>query len=301
MTCPTWHIPLAQRLGVADELVTEDAGTGDPVEHEGADASMLRAALRGAHPPDVIVALRVPELEVAEALSERGARVLIAYRHPEVDATARFPEFSYSDHILVRWERLLGASGVRTRRADLHLDVDPHQPDRAHTLIHVGAGSIARQWPPANWSQVARSLEAQGHRVVLTGSSNEAALVAHVTRGAGLAAGRDLSGDTDVLALAELVAGARLVLSCDTGVAHLAIGLRRRSVILFGAVSPAWWGPPPGCLLHRCIWKGRLGEPYAPHCDPGLLEISVQEVLDAAVGTDWPDSGTYSCPFLSCY
>ncbi len=306
MTCPSWLVPLAEQLALADDLITEDAGSGDPVDHEGADASMLRAALGGPLPPDVVVALRVPERSVAEALVERRARVLVAYRHAEVEETSSFPGFSFSDHILVRWERLLDSFGISTRRAELHFDTGEDRPyaRKGHTLIHIGAGSPARRWPAERWSDVARSLEARGHRVILTGTADEVALVARVRHDAGLPPDRDLSAQTDVLAVADLVEGAKLVLSCDTGIAHLAIGLRRPSVILFGAVPPTWWGPPPGCPLHRSLWKGRLGEPYAPQPDAGLLEISVEEVLHAALTTDWPNCGraagdAYSCPFLT--
>ena len=302
MTCASLLVPLASRLEVADELVTEDRGAADPVEHERADRSMLRRALGDSDPPDVVVALRVPQPDVLDSLVRLGARVLVAYGHPEVEASAGFPDFSFADHIVVRWERLLDAAGIATDRADLHVDLWPDRgrADAAHTLIHVGAGSPARCWPAERWSELARTLEARGHRVVLTGSPGEAALVARVGRDAGLPPDRDVSAKTDVMAVAALVAGARLVLSCDTGIAHLAVALRRRSVTLFGAVPPSWWGPPPGCLLHRTLWKGRFGDPYAPQPDPGLLEISVDEVVDAALEPGWPGGGdAYSCDFLS--
>ena len=296
MTCPSWLASLATHLGLADVLVTEDDGAGSPVEHESADESMVRKALECARAADVVVALRVPERDVAGALVECDSRLVMRYRHPDVDATAAFPEFSFNDHILVRWERLLDAWGVPSRRSDLHFGLNAPSVGRS-TLIHVGAGSPARRWPEERWSEVAQRLEAAGHSVQLTGSADEAALVARVRRGAGIPADRDVSGRTDVLALARLVAGARLVLSCDTGIAHMAIGLRVPSVILFGAVAPAAWGAPPGCRMHRSLWKGCHGPPYAPRPARGLLLISVDEVLETALG-DWPDDA-YSCPFLA--
>jgi ADP-heptose:LPS heptosyltransferase len=73
------------------------------------------------------------------------------------------------------------------------------------------------------------------------------------------------------------------VLSADTGVAHLATALGRPSVVLFGPVSPAEWGPPAG-PRHLALWSGRLGDPHSDRPDPGLLEIGTREVeaaLDA--------------------
>jgi len=302
-TCPSWLLPLATRLNVADDFIVEDRASADPTDHERADGSMLRKALCRSETPDVVVALRVPEPGLLQELLRQRPRILVAYGHPEVDATADFPEFSFSDHILVRWERLLDWHCIPTRRTDLHVALWPDgaQTDGAHTVVHVGAGSPARCWPALRWGEVARSLTSYGHRVVLTGSAGEAAVVARVCRDAGLSTERNVFARTDAVALAELVAGARLVLSCDTGIAHLAVALRRRSVTLFGGVPPAWWGPPPGCALHRTLWKGRFGEPYGAEPALGLLEISAGEVLDAALNPEWPDATNraYCCPYLA--
>jgi ADP-heptose:LPS heptosyltransferase len=67
----------------------------------------------------------------------------------------------------------------------------------------------------------------------------------------------------------------------DTGVAHLATAYRTPSVLLFGPMSPALWGPPLARPQHRVLWHGHLagrGED-GPH--PALLDIDVAEVLDA--------------------
>jgi hypothetical protein len=79
-----------------------------------------------------------------------------------------------------------------------------------------------------------------------------------------------------------LVAAARVVLCSDTGVAHLATAYRTPSVVLFGPVGPADWGPPPGRLRHRALWSGRHGDPAADRADPGLLSFTPLDVLRAA-------------------
>ena len=81
-----------------------------------------------------------------------------------------------------------------------------------------------------------------------------------------------------------LVAAAALVLCGDTGVAHLATAYRRPSVVLFGPVSPALWGPPArtspdGSVLHRVLWHGDgNGDPWGADLDPALEKITVDEV-----------------------
>jgi ADP-heptose:LPS heptosyltransferase len=64
-------------------------------------------------------------------------------------------------------------------------------------------------------------------------------------------------------------------------VAHLANAFGTPSVTLFGPVSPAQWGPPPGDPRHVALWRGRRGDPDARDIDPGLLAIAVDDVLEA--------------------
>jgi ADP-heptose:LPS heptosyltransferase len=82
--------------------------------------------------------------------------------------------------------------------------------------------------------------------------------------------------------LMDLVATARLVICGDTGVAHVATAYGTPSVLLFGPVSPDLWGPRRG--PHRVLWHGETGDTFADEPDPGLLRITVQEVLEAIGG-----------------
>jgi ADP-heptose:LPS heptosyltransferase len=105
-----------------------------------------------------------------------------------------------------------------------------------------------------------------------------------VARRAELPAGADLTGRTGLGELAAVVAGARLVVSGDTGAAHLASAYRRPSVVLFGPESPSRWGPPEDGP-HVVIAHGAGGgDPHASALDPALSRITVEEVLVAARG-----------------
>ena len=79
-----------------------------------------------------------------------------------------------------------------------------------------------------------------------------------------------------------LVAAARLLVSPDTGVAHLATAFGTPSVVLFGPTPPARWGPPADRPQHRALWAGRTGDNFAPAPDAGLLQLTVEQVLQAA-------------------
>jgi len=145
------------------------------------------------------------------------------------------------------------------------------------TVIHPGAAAAARRWPVERFATVARSLISRGHRVVLTGTRAEAELVGRVSAGSGAPPLLDLP----LLDLTATIAGARLLICGDTGVAHLASAYRVPSVVLFGPVSPREWGPPPD-PRHQVLWHGDgTGDPHAGVIDPALLEISIPEVLAA--------------------
>jgi ADP-heptose:LPS heptosyltransferase len=148
-------------------------------------------------------------------------------------------------------------------------------------IIHPGAAFAARRWPPERFAQVAAALSRTGRQVLITGSAAEQALGRRVAALAGIPDGSVLAGRTDVGALAALIGSARLVICGDTGVAHLASAFATPSVVLFGPVAPALWGPP-AVGPHIVLWAGRRGDPHGNRPDPGLLKIGVREVLDAA-------------------
>jgi ADP-heptose:LPS heptosyltransferase len=183
------------------------------------------------------------------------------------------PPWRESVHEVDRWCALTGGDP-----ADLRLSVDA--ASNGLTLIHPGAAYGCRRWPPGRYAAVARSLLADGHEVAITGSATERDLAAAVaSRAAGSVV---LAGTTSVLGLAALVAGARLVICGDTGVAHLATAFGTPSVLLFGPVSPALWGPRTDGP-HAVLWHPELvrGDRWAADPDPALLAITPDEVLAA--------------------
>jgi len=185
------------------------------------------------------------------------------------------------EHEVDRWCRMLRYYGVEADRHELGLAIPKIEVPRRLTIIHPGAKSGTRRWPPERFAAVARALRADGHKIVVTASGDERALAVRVAEAAGLTE-RDVP-TTTLGELAALVAHARLVISGDTGISHLATAYGTRSVTLFGPMSPRRWGPPDR-PYHRTLWKGTHSEPGdrpgPPH--PALLAIEEKEVLEAA-------------------
>ena len=232
-------------------------------------------------PPDVAVNLHGRGPESHRLLTALTPRRLVAFRcEPEY---ADGPLWSAAEHEVARWCRLV-REGLTTEpdQDDLDLAVPDEPPvARDAVVVHPGAAFASRRWGAARFAEVCRILAAQGERVLVTGSAAESALVAGVVECAGLPPDANLAGSLDLRQLAALLASCRLLVSGDTGVGHLATAYRRPSVLLFGPVSPALWGPPPR-RQHAVLCHGDgTGDPWGATIDPALDRITVGEVLDA--------------------
>jgi ADP-heptose:LPS heptosyltransferase len=213
--------------------------------------------------PDVAVNLHGRGPQSRRALSRYRPRRLLAYG-PDG------PQWRDDEHEVARWCRLLAYYGIAAHPDDLLLPLPASRPEWAGAVVlHPGASSGDRCWPVDRFAALAGHLVAAGHRVLLSGDGSERRRCVGVARGAGLAPDAVLAGRTDIAELSALIAHAGLVVCGDTGVAHLATAYGTPSVVLFGPVSPALWGPPPDRSQHVALWHGPAG----------LARISVDEVI----------------------
>jgi ADP-heptose:LPS heptosyltransferase len=266
LACPRALEPLVRLTDAIDEVV--DTRPLEPID----------PALRGS---DIAVNLhgRGPQSHRLLQALEPGRTIAFA------NAQAGLPDgprWRADEHEVARWCRMLAEIGIPADPSRLDLrPPDVEVPDGAHgaTVVHPGAASAARRWPVDRFAAVARHELGQGRRVLVTGGPDERPLAERVADGAGLPRDAVLAGATDLEHLAGVVAAADRVVCGDTGLAHLATAMGTPSVVLFGPVSLAEWGPPPDRPEHRAIWKRRTGDPHATTVDPGLLDISADEVI----------------------
>jgi ADP-heptose:LPS heptosyltransferase len=259
LAAPATLAPLAALSGAVDD-VRDVAAPGREVP----DA--LPADLHGAA---LAVNLHGRGPQSTALLRASGPQALIAFE----DGVSAWRA---GEHEVSRWCRLLAEHGIPADPTALDLPV-PDRPAppgaRGATLVHPGAASAARRWPVERWRAVARAEAAAGRPVLVSAGPGEEEPAAAV--------GAEVVRPADVLDLAALVAAAGRVVCGDTGVAHLATALGTPSVVLFGPVGPAEWGPPPERARHVALWSGRRGDPHADAPDPGLLAIGVGDVLAA--------------------
>jgi ADP-heptose:LPS heptosyltransferase len=269
------------RLVLAAPAVLRELATLTGAVDELLDTPQL-GPLRWPHPPPVIaVNLHGRGPQSTAVLRVLRPATLLAHAQPGQPG----PPWDDDLHEIRRWCRLLDHFGIRTDPSDLLLPVPPvPSPAPGAIIVHPGCGFAARQWPIERYAVVARRLAGTGQPVVVTGNAAQRVLAEQLVASAGLPRAAVLAGRTTLGQLAALVAGARLVVCGDTGIAHLATAYGTPSVVLFGPVSPRHWGPPPQRPQHIALWAGRTGDTFARGPDPGLLRITPRQVIAAAEG-----------------
>ena len=103
-----------------------------------------------------------------------------------------------------------------------------------YAVLNPGSNEPGRRWPLTGYAALARKLLQRGWRVVLVGSPDELGdgrAIADLDREPGVV---NLTGKTSLAQLLDLMAHAALVVSNDTGPAHLAIALGRPTVVIVG-------------------------------------------------------------------
>jgi ADP-heptose:LPS heptosyltransferase len=268
LACPRWLAPLALLGEAVDEVV---------------DTRALEPLASSLHGVDLAVNLHGRGPESHRTLKELRPGRLVAFACPRAEAPDG-PAWREDEHEVDRWCRLLEESEVPADPSRLDLEPPPIRvPGRLRglTILHPGAAAGARCWPAERFAAVAHAVAVDGRHVGITGSRREVELAHEVARLAGLPGKAVLAGRTGLRDLTALVATAERVVCGDTGIAHLATAVRTPSVVLFGPVSPARWGPPPDRPWNRALWAGHVGDPHAARPGPGLLAIDVPDVLAA--------------------
>jgi predicted lipopolysaccharide heptosyltransferase III len=194
---------------------------------------------------------------------------------------------------------LLDPLGIQGFAPKLHLAIPSEADEKAGRLrrdarignpfvvFHPGAARVEKFWQAERWARVIDRLRSHWHfDVVLTGSSSEfeqeqiRRIKASLRRPA-----VDLSGKTDLLTLAALIARAQLLVTVDSAPMHLAAATHTPQVVLFGLTNPFHWRPreSPASIL-----QGESGAPVTEFSfkqkGASMNQISTESVIDAISG-----------------
>jgi heptosyltransferase II len=236
-------------------------------------------------PALVATLARVP---VRAGYSTQGRAPLLTHRIGVPVWRGHRHEVFYYLHLVSELERLLyGSTTIETRDPDTGLRVtDERQREAESLLLECGArpgrplvaicpgstNSRAKRWPAERFAAVADMLaERAGAEVVLVGAAEELGISEEVARHM-RARPVMLTGRTDLSQTAAVLKASDLLVTNDTGPAHVAAAVGCPVVVIFGPTNPVTTRPfsataevvrhPPDCapcmlrdcpIDHRCM------------------------------------------------
>jgi ADP-heptose:LPS heptosyltransferase len=151
-------------------------------------------------------------------------------------------------------------------------------------IIFSGASIPERQWGTGRFRQVAEMLSAFGINIVVVGAKEDRQQ-GELIVGGGL--GLNLAGLTSLSETAAVIQKSALLLSSDSGVLHIAVGLGVPTVSLFGPGKTKKWAPQGE---HHIVINKELpcspcttfgNTPTCLHETRCMSDITVDEVVNA--------------------
>ncbi|MFB3820193.1 MAG: glycosyltransferase family 9 protein [Candidatus Methylomirabilales bacterium] len=248
--------------------------------------------------PDVVPLVRLGGCRTLIRTVGRGTRY--ARMMANADCLRAGPATEHAITSGLRTAALLGCPAVTERpalavpdaarrRVEARLLAHGLPRDTRRIVLHPGASAQNKRWPAERFVWLGRRLlEADpSARLLLTGAPSERALAERIACELGQPPRvLLLAGELSLVEVAALLAGADLLVSADTGIAHAAYAVGTPSVTLFWRSEPRFSGPLHDRERHRVIAR----EPLCPSCRTGncrypdcALDIRGEQVLQAAL------------------
>jgi len=236
-----------------------------------------------------------------------GARITAGFKGSDAPPLDLWIPYDIRQHEVLRYLDLLRLIGIQATDIRMRLPVLPSDLEELAHLgrfidleslnsgrsmgIHASAGGASRRWSPRRFAWVADALvrEFDFQQVIVTAGPNQqtdsaAVVEAMETRNRAV----DLGGKTSLGALVALISRLSLLISNDSGPAHMAVALDVPSVVVFGSAHPINWAPLSR-TWHRlvanwstpCRWLIHDGCPDVPEVQC-LQGVRPEEVLAEA-------------------
>jgi len=181
------------------------------------------------------------------------------------------------------------APSARKRAGELLEDI-LHRP---FVVLFPGASIPERKWGKEKFQALASALSCEGIQSVVVGGRQDASVGDEIVTGT---MGLNLAGLTSLGETAAVVEKSAALVSGDSGVLHIGVGLGKPTVSFFGPGIASKWAPIGSghVVLNKnlpcspCTIFGST--PKCPHGAKCLKEISVDEVFEAVMGL-LPETG----------
>ena len=124
-------------------------------------------------------------------------------------------------------------------------------------ILHPGVSEAKRQYPEKEWIKAGRQLiDNLSFQVIITGSVSEEVLCEHISEGIGEGA-FSLAGLLSIEEFIALISEAPLVISVNTGTAHIAAATQTPVIVLYALTNPQHtpW-QVPSAVLYFSVAEG---------------------------------------------
>lgn len=332
---PKAHITLATR-DWAEGLFAGADYLDELQVHEGSGLRSVVQQVRQWRKRNFDLAVLLPNsLETALVASLARVPLRIGYatdgRQALLTHPLALPEWRQSKHEVFYYLKIIAELEWLSRQEQTFLDTQPdgslevsdarksvardflreHGVERGNAVVALCPGSInsrAKRWPTERYAALADQLvDEVGAKVLLVGSSGETDVSLEVSRQM-----RNqpvmLTGKTDLAELIAILSLVDLLVTNDTGPAHIASALGRPTLVIFGPTNPLTTRPfspfgeivrePPDCapcmlrdcpIDHRCMTaitpadvferaRKLLSNPSSHACEPTQLAGAINKL-----------------------
>lgn len=253
---------------------------------------------------DIVLQLHGGGAQSNALVQALGPRVSAGLRAPDAPALDRNLPYRVPHPEVLRLLEAVALVGAHGHDIESHLDVTAGDRDEAARFL--AAAGVAdgeplvvlqpscvdprRAWAPERFAAVADHFVERGARIVLNGTADEQPVIDAVRTAMRHPGALDACGRLSLGGLVGLLDRARLVVSNDTGTAHLARALAVPSVTVFWignalgyaplssarhAVALSWRLDCPRCGRRNIGWR-------CEHQDSFVDEVGVPDVLQRA-------------------
>jgi len=171
-----------------------------------------------------------------------------------------------------------------------------HPAAERRVVVHVGAGTPAKQWPIEHWQALlSRLVTRYAAQVVLVGSATDRIIARAILGPGGWPGVVDWTGRLRLVELAALLEESDLLVGADSAPAHLAAAVAAPVVVLFsGTNDPGQWQPAGDrvcvirhevacqpCHRQRCRFEGH---PCLRRLSPDRVLAAIEQLLSREKG-----------------
>ena len=222
---------------------------------------------------------RVGLIDVRHPNPKKGAKATTeAAREPMAQFYARLADLP-GKPLPALDEPMLLTDPLRMIAAKVNLHLKPR--DSLIALCPGAEYGPAKRWPAEYFAEVASKLKARGHTPIILGAQSDVPTglsIEQLSNGAAI----NLCGKTSLDDAINLIAGARAVITNDSGLMHVAAALGKPQLALFGSSSPEHT-PPLSDAARVITIKAECSPCFARECPLGhfkcMRELTPQRVL----------------------